>query len=368
VKVTYHVFKDYKLPAVSESDEQALSRLTGKQRMQARKLLYSFVSMCHHPARNKLFLGATHRGGDILIEFDLQTKKFRSCGFARSGLFAPGDQKIHKGLALDEQEDAIYFGTATLIPMSESMEAEGGKLLRYDIATGKFRKLATPTKGDFYQGTLRDARRGMMYMFTGRGSFAVYDLRRRRLVRWENMESCPHNGCMDADGGVWGVYGAGRQEFFRYNPDRNRFEFPGTVLPNALAASNVMYHGAGPVDGFIDGGDGFLYIGSPLGELYRMDYRGGGLKYLGKPFSDRRLPGLAVGPDGWLYLAGGNTHTSMLARYSREEERFEFLGNIEHPDGTYLHYAHELVVVDGTVYVGETDNKTRSGYLWACEL
>jgi hypothetical protein len=368
VKVTYHVFRDYQLPTVSESDEAALSRLNAKQRKQASRLLYSFVSMRHHPKRGKIFLGATHREGDILVEFDLKTRKFRSCGFARSGLFGPADQKIHKGLALNEQEDALYFGTATITPMSECMESPGGKLLRYDIATGRFRKLACPTPGDFYQGTLVDWKRRMMYAFTGRNAFAVYDLGRRRLVRWENMETCPHNGCLDPDGGVWGVSGCGRQEFFRYDPDRNRFEFPGTALPNARAASNIMYDGAGPVDSFIDGGDGFLYIGSPLGELYRMDYRGGGLKYLGKPFPDKRLPGMAVGPDGWLYLAGGNTHTSMLARYSREEERFEFLGNVEHPDGTYLHYAHELVVVDGTVYIGETDNKTRSGYLWACEV
>ena len=368
MKVSYHVFQDYRLSVASESDEEALTRLSAKEKAAATKRLYSFVSMRHHPGRGSIFLGTTHRGGDILLEFNLKTRKFKSCGFARSGLAGPGDHKIHKGIALDEKENALYFGIATLQPMAEHMDGEGGKLVRYDIATGRFRKLASPTKGDFHQGTLYDPRRRMMYVFTGRCSFVVYDLGRKRLVRWENMETCPHNGCQDPDGGVWGVYGAGRQEFFRYNPDTDRFEFPGTAFPNALAASNVMYHGAGPVDSFIDGGDGFLYAGSPLGELYRIEWRTGALKYLGKPFPDRRLPGLAVGPDGWLYLAGGNTRCSMLARYSREEERFEFLGNVEHPDGTYLHYAHELVVVDGVVYIGETDNKTRSGYLWACEL
>jgi hypothetical protein len=118
----------------------------------------------------------------------------------------------------------------------------------------------------------------------------------------------------------------------------------------------------------INGGDGFLYTGSALGELYRIDQRTCAVEYLGKPFPDRRLPGLGIGADGWLYLCGGSSGVSMLGRYSREEKRFEQLGAVEHPDGTHLHYAHELAVMGDVIYIGETDNMSRSGYLWACEV
>ena len=367
--VKYHVFKDYKLDVAAQTDEEKLSRMSEQEAARAKELLYSFVSMSYDRKRKKLFLGATHRLGDILVEFDPRTGKFNSCGFGKSEAYGgPTDVKIHKGLTLDQDGEALYFGIATLSPLAESIGSPGGALVRYDIDARKFTCLARPTRGDFYQGTCFDFPRGKAYLFTDRGCFGVYDLRQKKLVRYEAMQSAPHNGCIDDAGGVWGTHTPGLQSFYRYNPDKDAFEFPGTGLPNAVAAANVMYSGAGPVDSFLNGGDGFLYVGTPLGEFYRLDPKSGAVKYLGKPFPDPRLPGLCVGPDGWLYLSGGNKRASMLSRYQREEERFEFLGNVEHSDGTYLHYAHEIVVVDRTVYIGETDNQTRSGYLWACEL
>jgi hypothetical protein len=368
VKVSYHVFKDFRLEVAAGTDEEKLALLSQRKTAKAKRNLYSFVSMCFHPARRKLYLGATNRGGDILVEFDLRTRKFRSCGFQRSGLCGPNDAKIHKGIWLNEEQDALYFGIATLSPLPQTVESRGGTLVRYDIAARKFRRVANPTPGDYHQATVFDFPRGKTYMFTDRGGFAAYDLRRRKLIRYESMESAPHNGCLDDAGGVWGTFGPGRQAFYRYDPDRNRFEFPGTTFPDAVAAAGVMYPGAGPIDSIINGGDGYLYTANALGEFYRLDPRDGQLKYLGKPFTGKRLPGLGIGQDGWLYLCGGRERASMLARYSREEERFEYLGNVEHKDGTYLHYVHELVVVDGVVYIGETDNPTRSGYLWVCEV
>lgn len=368
MKVSYHVFKDYRLDVAAGTDEEKLALLSRKKTARAKRDLYSFVSMGLHPGRRKLFLGATNRAGDILVEFDLATRKFRSCGFAKSGLCGPNDAKIHKGVWVNEAEDAVYFGIATLNPLPETVEAPGGTLVRYDVARRKFSRVANPTPGDYHQATCWDFRRGKVYMFTDRGGFAVYDLRRKKRVRYESMESAPHSSCLDDGGGVWGTYSPGRQNFYRYNPDKNAFEFPGTAFPNAVAAAGVMYPGAGPIDSIINGGDGYLYTGSALGEFYRLDPKNGALKYLGKPFADKRLPGLAIGQDGWIYLSGGRERASMLSRYSREEDRFEYLGAVEHPDGLYLHYTHELIVIDGVVYIGETDNPTRSGYLWVCEL
>lgn len=368
MKVAYYVFKDFKLDGTAATDEEILQR-GGPDAEKLRELRYSFVSMCPHPARGKLFLGCTNWSGDILLEFDLAAHEFRSCGYGKSDLWDYRDAKIHKGLWLDEAEDAIYFGTATMSEVPEMVNSPGGKLVRYDVEEGEFTCLAVPIPEIYYQGTVYDARRKRMHMFTGKAAFASYDLKEKKLVRHFCVESVPHNGCLDDRGGVWGCYGRYAQALFRYDPDEDRFEFPeGCRFPNAREAANIQFLWAGPVDSIINGGDGFLYTGSALGELYRLDPRTAELKFLGKPFPDKRLPGLGLGPDGWLYLCGGSQRASMLARYSREEERFEFLGSVEHEDGTYLHYAHELAVIDGVVYIGETDNPARNGYLWACEL
>lgn len=368
MNVKYHVFKDYKLNVASQTDEEKLSQMSEREVAKAREMLYSFVSMSYDPKRKSLFLGATHRLGDILVEFDIKSGTFNSCGYGKTDFCGPYDVKIHKGLALDPDGEALYFGIATLNPLSELIGVPGGAVVRYDIPARKFTCLSRPLSGDFIQGTCFDFQRGNAYLFTDRDNFGVFNLHQKKLLRTETMQSTPHNGCIDDDGGVWGTHSPGVQGFYRYDPDKNSFRFPSTVLPNARAAANVMYPGAGPVDSFVNGRDGYLYVGTALGEFYRLDPRSGALKYLGKPFPDTRLPGLAIGQDGWLYLCGGNSRASMLGRYNREENRFEHLGTVEHPDGTFLHYAHEIVVVDGVVYIGETDNLSRSGYLWECVL
>jgi hypothetical protein len=369
VKVSYHVFKDFRMDTAAQTDEEKLSKIGKKKQLEAKQNLYSFVSMAHHPKKNILFLGTTHRLGDILVEFDIKTKKFRSCGFGKTEIYNdPFDVKIHKGLTYNPVDDAMYFGTASLEPLSQGIDSAGGVLVRYDIATKTFFSLGRPTPGHYYQGTCFDFKRKRAYLFTNRENFAVYDMNNKKVLRNEPMGSTPHNGCIDDEGGVWGTHTPGRQGFYRYLPDTQTFEFPSEALPNAEAASNIMYPGAGPVDGFINGGDGYLYVATPLGELYQLEPKKGKLTFLGKPFTDTRLPGLTLGDDGWLYLSGGNSKASMLARYSRKEKRFEHLGVVEHKDGTFLHYTHEIVVIDGVVYLGETDNTTRSGYLWTCEL
>jgi hypothetical protein len=368
VKVSYHVFKDLKLDVAGATDEEIILERK-KHAAKIRRLRYSFVSLCWHPGRKTLFVGATHGGGDLLLEFDPTKSRFKSCGYAKSGLLLPVEAKIHKGLWLDEKEDALYFGTAALGYVPLITDTPGGALVRYDVKKRKFRLIARPTPGDFYQAVCRDKRRNRIYAWTRRGCFAVYDTKKRKLVRYEAMESAPHIGCIDDAGGVWGVYGGSDQAFYRYVPGKDRFEFPkGCRLPNALEATDVMYIGAGPVDSMINGGDGFLYVGAATGEFYRLDPRKGKLDYIGKPFTGKRLPGMALGEDGMIYLCGGREKFSWLARYSREEDRFEMFGEVRHADGTGLHYCHELVVADGVVYAGETDNPSRSGYLWTCEV
>lgn len=368
MKVSYHVYVDYWVKQRGGGSDEEIAAAAGSNAEEIRRKRYSFVSSVYHPGRRKLYLGGTNTGGDILVEFDPRSGKFKSCGFDKSGLLGPSDVKIHKGLHLDEASDRIYFGTATLSPLPKLIGKPGGMLAYYDIRKGTFHKIGRPLEGEFFQSTCWDLERGLAYIFTDRCSFAAYDLRRKRLLCREAMESIPHSSCLDDEGGVWGTFGAGRHSLFRYNGARRRFEFPECSLPNAAAAANIQYPGAGPIDGMINGGDGFLYIGTALGELCRLDPRRRQVEYLGKPFAARRLPGLAVGNDGQLYVSGGYRPTSRLAQYDRSTGTFKDLGAINHPDGRWMEYVHEIAVVDKTVYAMETDNMIRNGYLWACEL
>jgi hypothetical protein len=368
MKVTYHVFKDFKVEQTGSSDEQILAR--AKNRRKIERLRYSFVAMRWHPRTRKIFLGSTNGAGDLLVEFDVDKRKFRSCGYGKSGLWHYCEHKIHKGIWLDKKEDALYFGTSTLRGIPDTIKSPGGTLARYDIKKRTFRRVANPTPGDFYQATCYDPKRKKLYMYTMPGScFAVYDMRKKKLLRHEPVESIPHIGCIDDEGAVWGTYGIGRQAFFRYHPDKDDFEFPPDCrFPNAHEAANVMYTGAGPVDGFINGGDGYLYAASALGEIYRIDPVSKEVKYLGKPFAGKRLPGIFLADDGWLYLCGGSDKSPMLARYDRDSGQFEFLGPVTAKDGLSCYRCHEMVVIDNTAYIGETDNPTRSGYIWTCEF
>jgi hypothetical protein len=127
-----------------------------------------------------------------------------------------------------------------------------------------------------------------------------------------------------------------------------------------------MYEGAGPVDCMINGGDGFMYVASALCEIYRLEPKTGRLDYLGRPLPYKRLPGLAIGGDGAIYGVGGNDNRTTLFRYNRVSERFEILGLVGAADGTICFRPHDLVLVDNTAYVAETDTPQRSGYLWEC--
>lgn len=368
MKVSYHVFKDFKLNRAGESDEEIWQRYRNDKRI--RRLRYSFVSMRWHGPSKTLYLGATHGPGDLLVAFNTRTQKFRSCGYARTAFHHDSEHKIHKGIWLDPKEDALYFGTTTLHGIPTTHSTPGGGVIRYTIPTGRFSLVARPTPGDYYQATGYDPDRKMMYMYTMPGScFAAYSVRKRKLIRCIAVESIPHIGCIDDEGGAWGTYGAGLQAFFRYLPDQDKFEFPeGCKLPNSREAANIMFTGAGPVDSFINGKDGYLYVGSALAEFYRLNPLTKEVKFLGKPFIGRRMAGMYLAADGMIYLCGGSDKAPLLARYDRQAERFEMLGSVVAPDGTTCYRCHELVVEDGVAYIGETDNPKRSGYLWACEL
>jgi hypothetical protein len=368
MQVRYHVYQDIALQRAGLSDEEVYARERTDPEVRRRR--YSLVSLAWWAGGRQVLVGTTHVDRDILVAFDPARGAFRSCGYAASAIAGPLDHKIHRGLWVDEREACVYFGISTLADVPETILDPGGSLVRYDLATGTFHRLSQQTPGDYYQGTVYDAVRQRLYFFGIPGlGFGVYDLKHRRQLRYHSVESIPHISAIDDEGGVWGTWGFSRQSFFRYLPDTDRFEFPaGCKFPNARDASNVMFSGAGPVDSMINGGDGFLYVASALGEVFRLDPRTGALVYLGKPFIGQRLPGMCLGEDGAIYLCGGSDPAPALARYHRDTNAFEHLGLVTAADGAGCFRCHDLLLVGRTAYIAETDNPTRSGYLWVCDI
>ena len=132
----------------------------------------------------------------------------------------------------------------------------------------------------------------------------------------------------------------------------------------------MMYPGAGPVDCMINGGDGYLYIGTTGGSLCRLDPETAEVTYLGKPAPTTRLPGLIVWHDSLLLGCCGDNEGSCVFAYDRETNAFHYLGPIRDSEtGLLLFRVHDLrLVSQNLAYVAETDVPTRSGYLWECEL
>lgn len=368
MKVNYYEHKTIgKLKEKLKSDEEMLQNLNYSPDLFKDK--YSFVSFCDYKKKNKLFIGTTNIFGDILIEFDTKTKTFRSCNYSTSH-WDRLESKIHKGLWLDEKEDALYFGTATLAPIAHTINSKGGQISKYKIKEEKFELIDRPTPADFYQGTMYDPARKLIYLLTGdTNGFGVYDVKAKKLIRHHPIGSIPHIGVIDDKGNVWGTCGVSKPVFFKYNPDKNEFAFPEKlVVPDGLEASNKMYPGAGPIDSAIKGNNGMLYFGTALGALLELDPITYELKYLGKPFPGHRLPGLALDSEGNVLMCGGDDGAPYVAKFDIKERSIGALGQVIAEDGKACFRCHEIIVIDNKAYVAETDNPERTALLWEIEL
>ncbi len=375
MKVNYYKFKDCKkTDVILASDEDMMVGLY-KNEPELFKDRYSYVSFAPHKKSNSIYVGATNIFGDLLVKFNVRTKEFVSCDFPHATwngeqLWTPLEVKIHKGLNLDEKEDAIYFGTASLAPFSLTVPSKGGQLTKYSIKDGTYELLARPVQGDFYQGTLYDGDKKMVYFWTFGNSFGVYDIKKKALIRHIPIGSVPHIGVIDDDGHVWGSCSIGSPYLYRYIPEKDEFQFlqDECPIPDGNKAVGVMYSGAGPIDGAIKGANGLLYFGTSLGALLEVDPKNPSIKYLGKPFPGNRLPGLAVDDDGNILMCGGDDGTPYVAKYDIKTGAVKTLGKVIAEDGNACFRCHEIAYIDGKIFVAETDNPHRTGYLWEIEL
>jgi hypothetical protein len=326
-----------------------------------------FTSLLYHPGEEKVFVGLTDHGNDLLYTFDPKTSEFESCGFKR--ISDKYDVKIHRSLVLAE-DGSILGATACLHDVRSRPNGQGGKIFRYTPSSGDIEVITRPVEHDYVQSILYDAGRKVVYGFTYPVSyFFRHDLDTGKTSS-HLINSLPHLPAMDNAGRVWGTW-EGQNSLFSYDPDADEMTWHQVKLPR-LQVSHTAGAPADPgqVDCLLNGKDGYVYIGSVSGALFRLDPDEVEVEYLGKPVTGLRMAALTLGHDGLIYGIGGMGESNRLFSYDREEDQFRILGAVHDPDRDDYPYITHHIVSSGpdTFFSGETDNPKRGGYLWETQM
>lgn len=337
----------------------------------------SFDCLLLDKKKDLLYCGVASFGNDLLYEFDLKTRKFRSLGFET--IANRYDGKIHRSLEMDT-DGSIYAATSLFHDCDRQFDAPGGRLIKYDPKTETLEELAIPIPHNYIQSIGLDTTRKIVYGYTICPEKVFrYDLKTgvtKDLGFISNsMQWCgAHNPGIDDEGNCWGTYGILRAfadspgpdalRLFKYSPDSDKTEWFRHGVPR------VSPDDEGRIDCIINGGDGFLYVGTDAGALVRLDPRTADVELLAKPAPTKRLQGLVAGADELLYGVCGDQNQTRLFSYDRKADRVVDLGPVYDQEiNEYAARCHHICMTDDrTIYVGENDNFTRSSYLWECQV
>lgn len=343
-----------------------------------KKKWISLTSLAYHAKSDQVFVGIGSFSAELLWRFDRKTKQFTSCGYEQ--VAEPYDAKFHRSLELDG--DTLYGGIALFHDIDKQFEAKGGRIVKYDILSGKFEFLARPWKPAYIQSIALDRKRQVIYGFGALPEiFFKYDLKTGESKLLAHIgNSCEfvesHNPVIDERGCVWGTYGIVRAFSYRtgpdsirlmkYDPDADKITF----FEHGLPRTN-MPGDKGKPDTSILGPDGMLYIGTDYGTLARINPETAEVTALAKPCkSSKRMAALAFHPDGLLYGFTGDHYDVHLFAYDTKKEELVFCEKVFDesaqigPDRIH----HMVITGDGVIYAGENDNNDRSSYLWEVEL
>lgn len=363
-RVQHYILRDYRA-STKMTDEAEAAQADEKDKFEN---YVAFTSLLWHPGERKLYCGITAYNTDILHRFDPETKQFESLHYR--DIADPYEVKVHRSLEL-ASDGTVYGATACLYSIDQRLKAPGGSLFRVRPGSDHAEKFSRPVEHDYIQTISLDEKRQLIYGQTYPVfRFFVYDMASTRTTDYGYMGSITHISAIDDDGCFWGTWDVVRHYLYKYDPRTGEITWFRHGTPNAREDSNRMYPGAGPVDNMINGGDGYLYVGTCGGSLCRLDPKTAEVKYLGKPAATSRLPGLVVWRDSLLLGAAGDEEGGTVFSYDRDTGAFKVLGSIIDSDtGLKLYRVHDLRLVDeNTAYVAETDVPGRSGYLWECEL
>ncbi|MFA5646357.1 MAG: hypothetical protein WDA18_08400 [Candidatus Ratteibacteria bacterium] len=362
-KVKKYMVYDYSRKTSEDFDSGETSFLRDNE---FQKKFFAFTSLAYNPIDGFLYCGMTNFGNDLLYRFDPVTKALEGMGYADASFGDRFDIKLHRSVEIDSQ-GVLYCATSCLHNVDQRLEGTGGKVFTFDPSTKKYELLSIPKKYDYIQTISLDEKRKMVYGFTYPVfEFFAFSLEKKDVVFSNYMASIPHISAVDDRGGYWGTWGQRMHKLFRYNPETNNVTYYAHGFPEGC--QSLMYPNAGPIDSAINGGDGFLYFGTELGILYRLNPANGELEFLGKPFPGIRMPGLIAGDDGLLYMVGGADRGVFVAAYDRNERKFFHLGAVQEEEGAHCFRPHDIEKIGNMLYIGETDHPTRTCYLWECTL
>lgn len=338
----------------------------------------SLTSLAYHKGTNQVFVGIGSFRSELLWRFDRAARTLHSCGYEKVG--DRFDGKLHRSLELDG--DTLYGGVALFHDIDKQFQAKGGRLVKYDIPTGKFTFLGCPWEPAYIQSIALDKKRQVIYGFGALPEiFFKHDLKtgESRLLAHigngcELAES--HNPGIDEKGRVWGTYGILRAfsyrtgpdsiRLMRYDPDTDEVTF----FPYGFPRTD-MEGDKGKPDTMLLGPDGKLYVGTDYGVLARLDPETAQIEQLCKPHPDtKRMSALAFHPtNGLLYGFTGDHYDVHLFAYDTKKDELVFCKSVAAEDGVAPVRIHHMVFSDdGVIYAGENDNNDRSSYLWEVEL
>ncbi|MAE61517.1 MAG: hypothetical protein CMJ49_09200 [Planctomycetaceae bacterium] len=361
--VKRHVFRDYK--GRMESDAASVESNAEDDRLQN---YTAFCCLLYHPQEDRLFCGMTAFDSNVLAKFDPGAGRFEDLDYRP--IAEPYEVKVHRSLEL-ASDGTVYGATSCLYSLDQRRDAPGGSVFRIPPGATVPEKLAVPVKHDYIQTITLDDQRGLVYGLTYPVfKFFVYHIATGEVQDFDYVGSITHISAIDDNGCFWSTWDAGAHHLFKYDPATRDITYFHHGLPNAAAESNMMYAGAGPVDIMINGGDGFIYIGTTGGSLCRLDPRTAEVTYLGKPSPSTRMPGLIVWHDSLLLGCCGDNEGGCVFAYDRDTQKFHLLGPIrDSADDFPLFRVHDIRLTDPKrAFVAETDAPNRSSYLWECQL
>lgn len=335
----------------------------------------SVTSVVYHKRTNTVFAGIGSFEGELLWKFDRKTGKIESAGYEKiAGAY---DAKFHRSLEIDG--DTLYGATALFHDVDKQFEADGGRLVKYDIPTGKFEVLGVPMERIYIQSIALDRERKVIYGFGASPEvFWSFDLKTKKTKFIAYIGSgaefaqahCP---IIDDSGCVWGTYGIIRAfaydtgpdsiRLFKYDPSTDKMTF----YKHGLIKTS--YEDKAKHDTALNIGDGYLYFGTTAGTLQRLNPKTAEVELLCRPSSkgSNRLAALAQNPvDGLLYGITGSKYNTELFCYDPVKKKLLATADIvEEKTGNRPDKIHDMVFTDdGVIYGGENDNNDRSGYLW----
>jgi hypothetical protein len=338
----------------------------------------SFCSLVWDRKTDLVYAGIASFENDIFWTFDRSGGTFTSLNYRSFG--DKYDAKFHRSLELDE-DGTFYAATALLHDPNHMMDTQGGKLLKYEPASGKYTLLDIPVPHHYIQSITLDPARRVIFgatfpaeilfrydMKTGQSRQIAYIGAGYAMGQAEKM-------AVDHTGRLWGTWvqirawEAGSRPksrfLFCYDPAKDDMTWFLHGIPKLFPGDQ------GTVDTMLSAEDeDMIYIGSSQGALCRLDPRTADVELLGKPCNGRRLTGLRLGPDGRLYGVGGDGERVRVFSFDRKSKKITHYGIVyDHEYGEGADHCHDMCLTDDyTVFAGENDNPRRSGFLWECQL